>query len=268
MGLFDRLSQLLRSNINDLISRAEDPEKMLNQILVDMRGQLVKAKQQVASAIADEKRLRDQTDAEYRQAEEWERRAMLAVQEGRDDLAKQALVRQSEHVQHAQQLETTWQAHRLETEKLKNSLRDLNDKIEEAKRKKNLLVARQRRAQAQKRITETMSSLSEKSAFEAFARMEERIEQSERMLKATTEIDEEVTGDRLQSQFRQLERGAASATVDTRLLELKQKMGVLPPGSAPSSKQLGAGQAGGRAASDEEQVAAELEDSSEEKSGS
>ena len=78
MGLFDRLSQLLRSNINDLISRAEDPEKMLNQILVDMRGQLVKAKQQVASAIADEKRLRDQTDAEYRNAEEWERRAMLA----------------------------------------------------------------------------------------------------------------------------------------------------------------------------------------------
>src|SRR5688572_23334308 len=172
MGLFDRLSQLLRSNINDLISRAEDPEKMLNQILVDMRGQLVKAKQQVASAIADEKRLRDQTDAEYRQAEEWERRAVLAVQESRDDLAKQALVRQGEHVQHAQQLEQTWQAHRLETEKLKNSLRDLNDKIEEAKRKKNLLVARQRRAQAQKRITETMSSLSEKSAFEAFARME------------------------------------------------------------------------------------------------
>src|ERR671939_2177198 len=153
MGIFDRLSALFSSNINDLISRAEDPEKMLNQILVDMRGQLVKAKQQVASAIADEKRLRDQTDAEYRQAEEWERRAMLAVRETHDDLAKQARVRQSEHLQHAQQLEQTWEAHRLETEKLKNSLRDLNDKIEEAKRK-NLLIARQRRAQAQKRITE------------------------------------------------------------------------------------------------------------------
>jgi phage shock protein A len=240
---------------------------MLNQILVDMRGQLVKAKQQVASAIADEKRLRDQADAEYRQAEEWERRAMLAVQESRDDLAKQALVRQSEHLQHAQQLEQTWQAHRLETEKLKNSLRDLNDKIEEAKRKKNLLVARQRRAQAQKRITETMSSLSEKSAFEAFARMEERIEQNERLLKATTEIDEEVTGDRLQSQFRQLERGAASTTVDARLLELKQKMGVLPAGSPATNKQLGAGQGDARGTTDEEHVTAELEDS-EEKSGS
>src|ERR687896_1124239 len=267
MGLFDRLTTLIRSNINDLISSAENPEKMLNQIIVDMRTQLVKAKQQVAAAIADEKRLRDQTDGEYRQAEEWERRAMLAVQENHDDLAKQALVRQSEHLQHAEALQTTWESHRLETEKLKNSLRDLNDKIEEAKRKKNLLVARQRRAQAQKRITETMSSLSEKSAFEAFARMEERIEQNERLLKATTEIDEEVSGDRLQSQFRQLERGAGSGTVDARLLELKQKMGVLPAGSSPGSKQLGAGQpSGARTANDEEHVAAEVDDSSDEKS--
>src|ERR671925_1125969 len=226
MGLFDRLSQLLRSNINDLISRAEDPEKMLNQILVDMRGQLVKAKQQVASAIADEKRLRDQTDAEYRQAEEWGRRAMLAVRENHEDLAKQALVRQSEHFQHAQQLEATWQAHRLETEKLKNSLRDLNDKIEEAKRKKNLLIARQRRAQAQKRIAETMSSMSEKSAFEAFARMEERIVANEKQLKASIEIEEEFTGDRLQQDFKLLEKNATGAQVDERLLALKQKMGV------------------------------------------
>src|SRR5215208_4324840 len=100
MGIFDRLTSLLRSNINDLISRAEDPEKMLTQILVDMRSQLAKAKQQVATAIADEKRLRDQADAEYKQAADWEKRAVLAVQEGRDDLAKQALVRQSEHFSH------------------------------------------------------------------------------------------------------------------------------------------------------------------------
>src|ERR687889_978033 len=128
MGLFDRLSTLLRSNINDLISSAENPEKMLNQILVDMRSQLAKAKQQVAAAIADEKRLRDQADNERRQADDWEKRAMLAVQEGRDDLAKQALVRQGEHATHGRQLEMTWEAHRQETERLKNSLRDLNDK--------------------------------------------------------------------------------------------------------------------------------------------
>jgi phage shock protein A len=241
MGIFDRLSQMLRSNINDLISKAEDPEKMLTQILADMRSQLAKAKQQVATAIADEKRLRDQADTEYKQAQDWERRAMLAVQENRDDLAKQALVRQAEHVNNGQQLEQTWDAHRLETEKLKNSLRDLNDKIEEAKRKKNLLIARQRRAQAQKRIAETMSSLSEKSAFEAFSRMEERIETNERQIRAAAEIDDEFSGDTLQRDFKQLERGAASGSVDQQLLALKQKMGMLSAGSSTPAKQLGRG---------------------------
>ena len=265
MGIFDRLSSLLRSNINDLISRAEDPEKMLTQILVDMRGQLAKAKQQVATAIADEKRLRDQADAEFRQSADWEKRAMLAVQENRDDLAKQALVRHGEHLSHGQQLEQTWEAHRLETEKLKNSLRDLNDKIEEAKRKKNLLVARQRRAAAQKRIAETMSSLSEKSAFEAFARMEERIENNERQIKASVEIDEEFSGDRLANDFKRLERGAVGTSVDARLLELKQKMGMLPAPSTPDQRKLGTGLGANH---DEETVHAEIDDSSEEKKGS
>jgi phage shock protein A len=242
MGLFDRLSTLLKSNINDLISSAENPEKMLNQIIVDMRSQLVKAKQQVATAIADEKRLHDQADTEFRQAEDWEKRAVLAVRESRDDLAKQALVRQSEHLTHGQVLQQTWESHRLETEKLKNSLRDLNDKIEEAKRKKNLLIARQRRAQAQKRIAETMSALSEKSAFEAFARMEERIEQSERQIKASTEIDEEFTGDRLAKDFKQLEVSATASNADSQLLALKQKMGMLGSGAAPDNRQLGAGE--------------------------
>src|ERR1041385_5562993 len=237
MGILDRLSQLLRSNINDLISRAEDPEKMLTQILGDMRSQLAKAKQQVATAIADEKRLHDQAEAEFRQSQDWEKRAMLAISENRDDLAKQALVRQAEHVSHFQQLQQTWESHRMETDKLKNSLRDLNDKIEEAKRKKNLLVARQRRAQAQKRIAETMSSLSEKSAFEAFARMEERIENNERQLKAWVEIEEEFTGDRLAQDFKQLEKGAAAGSVDVQLLALKQKMGMLPASSP--DKQIG-----------------------------
>ena len=258
MGIFDRISQLLRSKINDLISRSEDPEKMLTQILVDMRGQLVKAKQQVASAIADEKRLRDQADAEYKQAQDWERRAMLAVQEGRDDMAKQALVRHGEHTNNGAQLEQTWETHRFETEKLKNSLRDLNDKIEEAKRKKNLLVARQRRAQAQQRIAETMSSLSEKSAFEAFARMEERIETNERQIKASAEIEEEFTGDTLQRDFKALEKGAVGVSVDTQLLALKQKMGMLPAGTT-TNKALGTG------TRNEETVAAEIERPGDEK---
>lgn len=242
MGIFDRLSTLIKSNINDLISSAEDPEKMLNQIIVDMRNQLAKAKQQVAAAIADEKRLRDQADAEFKLADDWEKRAMLAVQQGRDDLATQALMRQQEHLEHAQQLALTWETHHQETEGLKQSLRDLNDKIEEAKRKKNLLLARQRRAEAQQRITQTMSGLSDKSAFEAFNRMEEKITTNERQLTAAREIEAEFTGDKLTAEFRQLERKAGGMSSDLQLAALKERMGMLPSGSTAPQRQLAAGQ--------------------------
>ena len=150
MSIFTKLSTVIKSNINDLISRAENPEKMLNQIILDMRDQLSKAKREVAAAIADERKLRAQLEDEVKHAREWEHRAMLAVKEGRDDLAKQALVRQQEHAQRAQVLESTWRSQADETDKLKGSLRLLNDKIEEAKRKRNLLIAKQKRAQAQK----------------------------------------------------------------------------------------------------------------------
>src|SRR2546422_2972297 len=103
MGIFDRLSTLFRSNINDLISRAENPEKMLNQLIVDMRSHLAKAKQQVAAAIADEKRLAAQVDVEKKGAEDWERRAVLAGEERRDDLAKQELLRHNQQPQNARQ---------------------------------------------------------------------------------------------------------------------------------------------------------------------
>jgi phage shock protein A len=163
---------------------------------------------------------------------------MLAVQEGRDDLAKQALLRHAEHMQAAVQLDETWRKHATETESLKNSLRTLNDKIEEAKRKKNILVARQRRAEAQQRIHETMSSMSDKSAFETFERMSERIEQNERKALANVELSEELEGDQLQKQFSQLEY---KADADTQLLALKQRMGMIGPGKGDQAKQLGAG---------------------------
>src|SRR5512147_3177130 len=237
MGLFDRLSTLLRSNINDLISRAENPEKMLNQLIVDMKTNLAKAKQQVASAIADEKKLQADAESMKKQAEDWERRAMLAVQEGRDDMAKQALGRYNEHMQGAQQLHETWLKHKAETEALKLSLRQLNDKIEEAKRKKNILVARAKRAEAQQRIQETMSGMSDKSAFESFERMAEKIESMERKAIAAAELQQEFQGDDLMQQFKQLEYKGSS---DQQLLELKAKMGMLGPG-VKDTKQLGRG---------------------------
>ena len=114
MGIFDRLSRLVRSNLNDLIARAENPEKMLVQVIEDMRRQLAQAKQEVAMAIADERRLRGQVEAERKEAQNWERRARLAIGQERDDLAKQALMRGQEHARHAAELEEQIVERRLE----------------------------------------------------------------------------------------------------------------------------------------------------------
>jgi phage shock protein A len=249
MGIFQKLSTVLKSNINDLIARAENPEKMLNQIILDMRDQLAKAKREVAAAIADERKLRSQLDDEVKQARDWEHRAMLAVKEGRDDLAKQALMRQQEHAQRAQALEQTWSAQAEETEKLKGSLRQLNDKIEEAKRKRNLLIAKQKRAQAQKRIHQTMSGLSDTSAFEAFNRMAEKIEESERRSLAQAEVTEALSGDTLEQEFVRLESGEGDEDVEGRLEALKREMGLI---SAPEAEERRALMAGEEEAEEEE----------------
>ena len=91
MGIFARLATLIKSNLNDLISHSEDPEKMLNQVVIDMNNQLIEAKKQVAVSIADEKRLAKQVEQEAANAAEWERRAMMAIRAGDDELAKEAL---------------------------------------------------------------------------------------------------------------------------------------------------------------------------------
>jgi len=242
MGIFQKLSTVLKSNINDLIARAEDPEKMLNQIILDMRDQLAKAKREVAAAIADERKLRAQLDDEIKHTRDWEHRAMLAVKEGRDDLAKQALIRQQEHAQRAAAMDQTWSSQAQETEKLKGSLRQLNDKIEEAKRKRNILIAKQKRAQAQRRIHETLSGLSDTSAFEAFNRMAEKIEESERRSLAHAEVTEALTGDTLEQDFLRLESGYGDADVDDRLMALKQEMGLIAGPASEKPKALTSGE--------------------------
>lgn len=254
MGIFQKLSTVLKSNINDLIVKAENPEKMLNQIILDMRDQLAKAKREVAAAIADERKLRAQLDDEIKQTRDWEHRAMLAVKEGRDDLAKQALIRQQEHAQRAAAMDQTWSSQAQETEKLKGSLRQLNDKIEEAKRKRNLLIAKQKRAQAQRRIHETLSGLSDTSAFEAFNRMAEKIEESERRSLAHAEVTEALTGDTLEQDFLRLESGHGDVDVDDRLMALKQEMGLIAGPASKDPKALTSGEE-----EEEEGVEAEAE---------
>lgn len=271
MGIFQKLSLLIRSNINDAIARAENPEKVLNQLISDMREQLARAKQEVAVAIADERKLRAQVEEERKQAADWENRAVLAVREGRDDLAKQALVRQQEHADRANALEDTWQRQAEETEKVKASLRQLNDKIEEAKRKKNLLMAKQKRAQAQKRIHQTMAGMSDRSAFEAFERVAEKIEESERRMLAADEVTEALSGDTLETEFKRLETGNEDATVDQRLESLKQQLGLPSGGTRTAALPEGRPQAATEEATEEEEGSddvvqeAEIEDEDEER---
>ncbi len=228
MGIFSRLGQLIKSNINELISRSEDPEKMLNQVIIDMNNQLVEARKQVAVAIADEKRLRKQWEAELNLSRDWKKKAMMAVRAGDDGLAKEALQRKKEHEELSEQYQKQWETQKQGVEQLKGALRQLNNKIEEAKRKKGLLIAKKKRAQAQKTIQETMSGLAEASAFETFERMEKRIDQMEAEAEAASELAGQMTGDTLAQKFDQLE---ASSGSDMDLLELKEEMGMLPAAS-------------------------------------
>ncbi len=230
MGMFARLARLIKSNINALISSSEDPEKMLNQLIIDMAEQLAVAKRQVAGAIADEKRLARQVENQRKVAEDWEKKAMLAVRAGNDALAKEALARKNEAATLATQFQDQWQKQKTAVDQLKLALRALNNKIEEAKRKKGILIARKKRAEAQKAIHETLSGLKNASAFEAFDEMAGRIEQMEAEAEASAEIAEQYEGDVLAHKFRELE---TTTGADQDLVELKRKMGLLPPEPQP-----------------------------------
>lgn len=242
MGIFSRLGTLIKSNINDLITKAEDPEKMLGQVLLEMQQQLVEAKKAVAIAIADEKKLQKQYTSETDKSKEWERKAMVAVRAGDDTLARQALGRKQEHDTIATQFQQQWVAQKQAVEKLKEALRLLNNKIEEAKRKKNILVARKKRAEAQQQIANTMQGLGDTSAFDTFDRMAERIQLLEAEAEAGAELAGELSGDTLESKFLQLEQGTG-ASDDDALADLKVKMGLLEAPAGETAKQLGAGKA-------------------------
>ena len=233
MGIFARLAQLIKSNLNDLISRSEDPEKMLNQIVIDMNNQLAEATKQVAVAIADEKRLAKMVEQEAANSAEWKRRAEMAVRAGNDELAKEALARRREHETLRVGYEGQHTKQKAAVDQLKTALRVLNNKIEEAKRKKNLLIAQKQRAEAQKAIQEAMGGIRNNSALETFDRMAERIQKMEAEAEASAELAEEYSGDVLRDKFDRLE---ATSGADQELLDMKRQMGMAPPAPEPPAQ--------------------------------
>jgi phage shock protein A len=225
MGILDRIRTVLKSNINALISKAEDPEKMLNQLLMDMNEQLLEAKKQVAMSIADEKKLERQALENKAQSADWEKKAMLAVKAGKDDLAKEALVRKQEYDGYAASFQKEFESQHASVEQLKDALRQLQTKIEEAGRKKNLLIARAKRAEAQKQIQQTMGSLSANSSFDTFDRMAQKVDQVEAEAEAMKELGEVTADQKLEDKFKELESSDQSS--DKLLEDLKAKMGQI-----------------------------------------
>jgi len=226
MGLFKRLGDVLKANINDLISKAEDPAKMLEQIMMDMQEHLIEAKKDVAKTIADEKRLFAQVQEQKELAAKWTQRANLAVEKGDDALAMEALKRKKEAENLAGEVEVQWQKQKEVTDKLKISIQELSDKLEEAKRKKNLLIARQKRAEAQDKIQDTMSKISDNSAFDSFGRMEEKIKQMEAESDAKEELNKTLSGNDLDDKFRKLEKGSTGdQSIKDELAAMKAKLG-------------------------------------------
>jgi len=224
MGLFDRISRVIKANINDLVSKAEDPEKLLEQSLLEMQEDLVQRRQAVASAIASQKRFGQQYSQAQEQVNTWHQRAQLALQKGDENLAREALQRKKTHVETATTLKGQLEQQNQHVDTLKRNLLALEAKISEAKTKKDMLEARLQAAKAQEQLQETVGKIGTSSTAAAFDRMEEKVLQIEARAGAAGEL----AGDQMESKFAAL----GGSDVDEELAQMKAQIGSpsLSPG--------------------------------------
>jgi len=226
MGILDRVSRLVRANVNDALDHAEDPEKMLDQLIRDMDVEIRQARAQVATMIAQEKELAaDKAEAD-RLTAEWQRRAEMAVAQGKDDLAREALRRKHDSEENARVYGEQLTAQQQTVSRLKTQLQELENKYQSMQSRRDALIARSRRAQAQQRVSETMSNLPAGNSSAEFERFERRIRSSEAQAAASQEVAEVGFDD----EFAELERDHG---VEDELAALKaqQSGGALPAGS-------------------------------------
>ncbi len=227
MGLFDRIMRVIRANINTLINKAEDPEKILEQTMNEMQEDLVQLRQAVAVAIATQKRTERQYSQAQSTAEEWYGRAQLALQKGDDNLAREALTRRKSYQDMATGMKAQIAQQTGVVEQLKQNMRALESKIVEARTKKDLYIARARSAQASERLNEMLGNVGTGTAMAAFERMEEKVMQ----LEARSEAVAALGGDDLEKKFASLESGGE---VDEELMALKAQIS----GSNPAGPEL------------------------------
>ena len=192
MGIFRRISDIINSNINYILDQAEDPEKMISQMILEMEEGIRSAKLSAARAIASEKKLKKSLDFHVRKAEEWKEKAESALEDGNEEHARKALNRKKEHANIAKSLEAQHEEAEKAGDTLRINLRALEGKLAEAKRKRDTLVARKRAAEACKEVHLQVGNLEKTaSAFSKFERMEEKVESAEAEAAALAEMAED-----------------------------------------------------------------------------
>ncbi len=219
MAIFERLGDLIRSNINDLIDRAEDPEKMVKQIIIDMEDQLRKSTQSLGTAMGSLNQVKKQLDGAKEQSNNWQEKAKMCLSQGNEELAKQALenkVKQDQMVEQYQQMYNSMDA---QVTEIRNQVDILKQKLEEARSKQAMLVARSQMADAKEKMAKTLGNMDSKSAFAKMDKMEQKIAAKESQADAFSQISgtEEATND----PFKEMEKNSA---VDAELERLKQEM--------------------------------------------
>jgi len=218
MNLLDRISRLIRANLNDLLRRAEDPEKIIEQALLDMKEALKEAREQVAAAMAEAKRLEREVESHLKEAALWEEKAKEALKAGREDLAKEALRRRKRALDLAEGFKAQLEEQKGLTDRLMTQLKALEAKIGEAEARKKLLLARKKGVEAAEAVRRMESRLEGHPALEAFEEMEARILAMEDRHEALKALD----GQDLDKELSAL---SADKEVEEELLRLKRELG-------------------------------------------
>jgi phage shock protein A len=219
MALLERVSTLVRANLNDLIDKAEDPEKMIKQVILDMQNQLLQVKTQVAIAIADQHLLEKKRKENEDKVAEWMRKAELAVDKQEDDLARASLQRVESYRELSESFSEQVTDQKAQVENLKTALRQLDQKLTEANAKADLLIARQHRARAVGKASDAKLNIGDGSKAAAFDRMKHKVARTEAVSQAKAELAVDDVEDRLAA----LEK---EDRIEQLLSELKTKRGA------------------------------------------
>lgn len=230
MSIFGRMADIMKANINDLLDRAEDPEKMIKQMVIEMEEAVNKATIAVGSAIANEKQLERQYNKQTAEANGWQQKAVQAVSAGRDDLAKAALERKNMISKNVMDLERMLGEARTTATSLRGQLDQIKSKLDEARMRQNTLIARAQAAKAKKQIAQSFAGVGG-DAFSKFDKLEQKVEKQEAEADAFAQLAGENTS--LEDQFKEL-NASSDADADLAALKAQLGMGSTSAGSLPA----------------------------------